>query len=102
MICMPKNRIQITVSILIYSSIFSLTARRFEFYDGIDEVLAKQDLDTSELFQFLTKQSGVAPQGDYYKYLVWKDGVTVTAYNHRAGPIEVGEIQYDLGNCLKS
>lgn len=67
-----------------------------------DEIVEKTDVKQSELVEFLARQSGVHPRGDYYKYLVWKDGVTVTPYDERAGPVEWGKIQYDLNNCQRS
>lgn len=72
-------------------------------FSVFDEIVEKQDVSQpSELVQFLIKQSGVAPQADYYKYLVWKDGTTVTAYNEHSGHLQWGKIHYDLNKCQRS
>ena len=66
------------------------------------DILAMTDVKESEMVEFLARQSGVHPNGDFYKYLVWKDGVTVTPYDERAGPVESEKINHDIQNCMRS
>ena len=75
---------------------------RFDLVDSPTINMAKTEINGDALFEFLVRKSGKRLNGDFTKYLVWKDGKTVTHYSPNEGPVQWGRIQYDLNNCQRS
>ena len=73
----------------------------FDEWESRFNVFQKTDVITHPMYQWLAKQSRKPANEDFVKYVVERDGVTVTKYRSRDGPVQHRNIEQHLKRCLK-
>ena len=73
----------------------------FDEWESRFNVFQKTDVTTHPMYQWLAKQSRKLANEDFVKYVVERDGVTVTKYGSRDGPVQHRNIEQHLKRCLK-